>query len=169
MRQLDSEILDLTEDEHVESEIQNADEYKDGVYAAVARIDHYTQTHKAPSRPSPPPLADATHTTARAVAEHRVKLPKLSIRPFEGDITQWTGFWDSFNSAIHTNASLTNIDKFNYLRSLLKSTAREAISGLTLTEANYGEAISVLKRRFGNKQQIISRHMDTLVSISKRP
>jgi hypothetical protein len=47
----------------------------------------------------------------------------------------------------------------------LRVTAREAVSDLTLTGANYGEAIAVLKRRFGNKQQIISRHMDTVVTI----
>ena len=72
----------------------------------------------------------------------------------------------TFNSAIHTNSSLKDIDKFNYLRSVLKGTACEAVAGLTLTEANYSEAISVLKRRFGNKQQIISQHMDALVSVS---
>ncbi len=32
-----------------------------------------------------------------------------------------------------------------------------------LTEANYTEAISILRRRFGNKQQIISKHMDILM------
>ena len=39
------------------------------------------------------------------------------------------------------------------------------ICGLTLMGANYEEAITVLKWRFGNKQQIISRPMDTLVTM----
>ncbi len=34
---------------------------------------------------------------------------------------------------------------------------------MSLTAANYEEAIGILKRRFGNKQQIISRHMDVLM------
>ena len=63
-----------------------------------------------------------------------------------------------------SHPSLTGSDKFNYLRSLLKGTAREAISGLMLTEANYEEAIGILKKRFGNRQQIISRHMDILMN-----
>ena len=33
-----------------------------------------------------------------------------------------------------------------------------------LTEANYAEAISILRRRFGNKQQIITKHMDILMN-----
>ena len=36
-----------------------------------------------------------------------------------------------------------------------------------LTAANYEEAIGILKKRFGNKQQIISRHMDILMNIEQ--
>ena len=44
--------------------------------------------------------------------------------------------------------------------------AASAISGLTLTSENYAEAIDILSTRYGNKQLIISRHMDKLLSIS---
>ena len=39
------------------------------------------------------------------------------------------------------------MDKFNYLRSLLERTAYEAIAGLTLSAANYHEAVAILKKR----------------------
>ena len=39
------------------------------------------------------------------------------------------------------------------------------MSGLTLTAANYKEAVSVLERRFGNKQQIVAKHMDILLNV----
>ena len=78
-------------------------------------------------------------------------------------------FWDSFESAIHGNEELSDIDKFDYLKSLLEHTAKDAISGLTLTTisatANYQEAVEILKRRFGSKQQIISKHMDILLNL----
>ena len=51
-------------------------------------------------------------------------------------------------SAIHKNDDLTDIDKFNHLRSLLERTAHEAIAGLTLSSANYQE---ILRKQFGNK------------------
>ena len=95
----------------------------------------------------------------------QVRLPKLTIRSFDGDITKWTSFWDSFNSAIHSNSALSEVDKFNYLRSYLDRTARDAISGLTLTETNYQEAVEILQKRFGCKQQIISKHMDILLNL----
>ena len=84
-----------------------------------------------------------------------VKLPKLSLRKFNGDITKWASFWDSFDSAIHSNSSLSSVDKFNYLNSLLESTAAEFIAGLTLTAKSYEEAIAILKR-FRNTQLIVN-------------
>lgn len=83
-------------------------------------------------------------------------------------VTQWTVFWDS-KSAIHENPTLSHTDKFNYQTSLLERSARESIAGLTLTVPNYKEAVCLLKKRFGNKQQtirqIISRHMDLLLNL----
>ena len=96
----------------------------------------------------------------------QVKLLKLDLRKFDGDISKWPSFWDAFESAVHNNTKLAPIDKFNYLNSLLVKSASEAISGLSLTAANYDEAVAILKRRFGNKQLIINRHMETLLNIN---
>ena len=60
---------------------------------------------------------------------------------------------------VDSNPDLSNIEKFNYLSSLLENTAREAIAGLSLTDANYVEAVSTLKKRFGVTQQIIRPYL----------
>ena len=79
---------------------------------------------------------------------------------------KWAAFWDSFNSAIHTNDRLSEIDKFNYLRSLLQGTAYDAIAGLALSSVNYQEAVTILQKRFGNRQLIISKHMESLLNVT---
>ena len=94
-----------------------------------------------------------------------VKLPKLMPKKFNGDLTKWETFWSSFESTIYINTTLFAVDKFNYLSSLLESLALSAVAGLKITIANYTEAIDTLRKRFGNKQQIISRHMDTLLEL----
>ena len=95
----------------------------------------------------------------------KVKLPKLALKRFNGDLTRWATFWDSFESSIHNHPGLSDIDKFNYLNTLLEGPASEAISGLKLTTANYSEAVAILKRRFGRKQIIIAKHMEVLLSV----
>ena len=42
-----------------------------------------------------------------------MKLPKLSLPHFSGNVTKLTTFWDSFESAVHNNDNLTDVDKFN--------------------------------------------------------
>ena len=73
--------------------------------------------------------------------------------------------WDALESAIHNNPSLTDVDRFNYLKSYLESTASDSIAGLTLTSANYVEAIATLNKRFGSTQLIVNKHMDCLLSL----
>jgi hypothetical protein len=63
-------------------------------------------------------------------------------------------------SAVHNNVSISEVDKFTYLKSLV---AKDAIEGLPRRAANYKEAVSILQKRFGNKQLIISRHMENFL------
>ena len=93
------------------------------------------------------------------------KLPKLTLKQFDGQPCEWQAFWDSFKCAIHENPGLSDVDKFNYLKSLLEKSAAATIEGLSLTESNYEIAIELLQQRFGDKQVIISSHMDSLLKL----
>lgn len=71
-----------------------------------------------------------------------------------------------FQSPVHDNDDIPKDNKFNYLNSLLEGTTSKTIQGLTLSEANYDAAITMLKERFGNPQQIISSHMEGLLKVA---
>ena len=49
-------------------------------------------------------------------------------------------FWEQFNTVIHSNSDLSNID---YLNSVLEKNATDTVAGLALNSANYEEAVSV--------------------------
>ena len=83
-------------------------------------------------------------------------LPKLEIPKFCGDAKKWPEFWDSYKAAID-KSNLLDIKKFNDLKTLVIGEAANAVSGLSLTNDNYGEAINILKDQFGNKQIISHR------------
>ena len=59
----------------------------------------------------------------------KTRLPKLSLLKFNGEITKFRTFWDSFQSAVDNNPNLTPIEKFNYLYSLLEGPGLQAIQG----------------------------------------
>lgn len=84
-------------------------------------------------------------TTESSSRGANVKLPKITVPLFNGDPVKWTSFWDSYQSAIHWNSDLTEVNKFNYLRSLLNHSAYDAIAGLTLSSTNYQQVIEILR------------------------
>ena len=179
LNKLDSEILELLDEDELADEIEQADTFTDKIQLAIIDIDQALKGDVNPvgrSALKGESSVITTHTSLLTVSTTgpsatesadvpKVKLPKLTLKWFNGDLTNWTTFWDSFESSIHNNTGLSNIDKFNYLNSLLERSAAEAISGLTLTSTNYDEAVTILKKRFGNKQLIINKHMDILLNL----
>ena len=95
----------------------------------------------------------------------KVKLPKLEIKKFSGKVQVWCEFWDSFKSAIDSDPDLANINKFKYLRSFLEKTPRRVIAGLSLREANYSSAVTILKERYAKPSVIKRAHINDLVNI----
>ena len=87
------------------------------------------------------------------------------MKKFNSRPTEWQAFIDCFDSAVHSNPKLGNIDKMNYLKSLVEGPATAAIKGLSLTSENYNSARKILEDRYGNKQLIISSHMDSLLKL----
>jgi len=45
----------------------------------------------------------------------KVRLPKLPLPSFNGNFMNRALFWDSFDSAINSNQSLTPVEKLSYL------------------------------------------------------
>ena len=80
-----------------------------------------------------------------------VKLPKISVPSFKGDLLNWSSFWEQFNITIHSKEPLTDAEKlaYMYLKDSLKDgPARHAIEGLAQTSKNYVEAITCLRKRY---------------------
>ena len=159
MRGLDEEILQLlsTEEELEAVEVYAIRPTSKAARTAVLDDETNVQRHSLSLEDVNSPME------SRNPHVSRVKLPNLSFKKFGGDITSWCTFWDLLDSAVHSNKYLSNVDKFNYLISFLEGSAAECISGLTLTSANYEEAIAVLKQRFGIQQQIVNHlELDTI-------
>ena len=94
-------------------------------------------------------------------------MPKLEIPPFSGDILVFRVFWDQYQAALHLRTHLKDVQKFGYLKTLLKGSAADLVSGISLTGTNYTKAIELLSDRFGNTQSLIAAHIDQLLSIPK--
>ena len=101
------------------------------------------------------PTQTAMNSSVSSIHSH-AKLLKLELKKFYGNHIDWYPFWECFESAVHQNSSLTRVDMFNYLKSLLGGSPAHVIAGLTLTNTNYEKAIDLLKQRFG----IVTRYFE---------
>ena len=50
-----------------------------------------------------------------------IKLPKLELTKFDGNIIKWQEFWDLCVATIYNSNSQSKIDKLNYLRAQFKN------------------------------------------------
>ena len=110
------------------------------------------------------PFTQFTHQSSSVYSDYH-KLPKLNLPTFSGSTLDWLSFWDSYESAIHRNPSLSEVQKFNYLKSLLHGDAAQTIAGFSMTNTNYEKAISLLQERYGQTHKIIQTYMQALLDI----
>ena len=97
---------------------------------------------------------------AKTIAQSGVKLPKIKVPTFNGDLMNWGVFWDQFKVAVHAKDHLTDADKLVYLRhALVGGTARHVIEGLSQSAHDYKEAIECLQKGYDRPRLIHRAHV----------
>ncbi|GBO17038.1 hypothetical protein AVEN_2334-1 [Araneus ventricosus] len=76
-------------------------------------------------------------TMSQHSSGENVKLPKLSLPSFNGNIQDWLSFSDLFKASVHNNENLTGSMKLQYLKGLLTGDASRVIQSITISDANY--------------------------------
>ncbi|XP_037522004.1 uncharacterized protein LOC119399261 [Rhipicephalus sanguineus] len=142
LRKINEEMETCLPEDAFEEEYEENIQYDDRanqaiglLKAKIASVQAGAITASSVATPHPPP--SQTH-------HHGVKLPKLRLEPFNGELSAWQAFWECYRKAVHENEGLSKTEKFQYLRSLLTGPAMTAIRGLQATEACYEDAIEIL-------------------------
>jgi len=94
-----------------------------------------------------------------------VRLPKLNLPTFSGKYDEWFPFFDAFNSIIHSNMLLSNVQKLQYLRASLSSEASDVINSLEISDLNYEVAWKLLRERYDNKRVIVHTHIRAIMEL----
>ncbi|XP_075170108.1 uncharacterized protein LOC142242414 [Haematobia irritans] len=95
----------------------------------------------------------------------KTRLPELKIPDFNGSYTDWPNFFSMFTTVIDNDLDLTNIEKFQHLRSLLVGAALDTISSLEPIDSNYNKALELLKNRFDNKLLLFQSHIKDIFGL----
>ena len=75
-------------------------------------------------------------------------------------------FWDYFESSVDSDQELAPVAKLNYLRGLLDGPAKATVTWFELTNADYKEALEVLKERYGKRSVIHRAHINGIMGVN---
>ncbi|KAK5869223.1 hypothetical protein PBY51_010171 [Eleginops maclovinus] len=158
LSELDHGIERLTTLDDLETEIEASEEYKERVIMSRSRAQRTIKKMEEVNQSAAHPrVSDASGNSVPQ--RQSVKLPRLIIDKYNGDVSMWQEFWSQYETAIHENDALCKREKFTYLKTYLTGAAAKAVAGLVLTDVNYDSAITLLQSRFGRKDLVISAHM----------
>ena len=160
LEDLDNKILATCDEEDVDTEATETTDYQTEIFTCLAQIE----TGLSRCRLGPPDVTVRSRNSSRCSSPERhdspsapssrnhLRLPKLNMETYDGNPLSYRSFMDSFESSVDSDTRLSDIDKFLYLRGLLRGKALSTIAGLKLTSENYGEAKELLRARFGDEK-----------------
>ena len=153
-------IVNEIEEENLEAEISKQTDFEEYACKQISICKSFLEKCTTDEASSVTFVASTSKHSSK-----NVKLPRIELKKFNGDPLQWKTFIDTFKSAIHENSTLTEVEKMNYLKSLLTGPAEETINGISLSNDNYKVVLDLLEKRFGDEQVILSAHMNNLLSL----
>ncbi|XP_076280097.1 uncharacterized protein LOC143208966 [Lasioglossum baleicum] len=94
-----------------------------------------------------------------------VKLPKVELPTFDGDLAKWKSFESRFSSAILKNSRLTDVSRLEYLLSALKGEALAAVENLDVIDANFEIAWNRLRETYDNERIVVQALLHKLCAV----
>ena len=83
------------------------------------------------NKPNPLPPAPTPVVVQAPLQASRIKLPKINVPTFDGNMLHWTSFWEQFEVSVHSKDRLSVAEKLVYLRHAVKDgPAKHVIEGL---------------------------------------
>jgi len=107
------------------------------------------------------PLQSRTLPSSKSASDSTgVKLSKIDVPIFDGNILNWKTFWERFKVSVHDRTNISDTEKLVYLQHALKEgTAKRVIEGLSRSGEHYAEAVECLQARYDKPRLIHQTHV----------
>ena len=115
-------------------------------------------------RPSTTPAVATPAPTVPTGKEGGIRLPKIEVSKFDGNIMNWKTFWEQYSVSIDLKPGLTDPEKLAYLcRALKDGEAKEGIEGLSGSGDDYKDAVKYLRAHYDKPHLIYRKHVHLIV------
>ncbi|XP_055589396.1 uncharacterized protein LOC129741674 [Uranotaenia lowii] len=113
------------------------------------------------------PRTPAPSSSSSGHSFRALKLPDIKLPEFSGSILRWFSYYDTFDSLVHNNADLSDVQKFHYLKSTLRGEALKLVEKMSVTGNNYSVALKMLTDRYQNLNILVRSHIEALFKVEK--
>ena len=138
-------------------------EDEDDLFVQHAKLEklHFSCSHKVRKLVN----SHAPSSVSAPAADGKgLKLPKLEVPTFDGDVLHWRQFWEQFSISVHDHSHLTDVEKLVYLRQAVKNgSAKNAIEGLSRSGDHFREAVECLLSRYNCPRLIHRAHVRVIM------
>ena len=93
-----------------------------------------------------------------------VKLPKLEVPMFDGQVTNCHTFWEQFEISVHSHPPFSDSEKLVYLKqALIGGAERNVIEGLSGTGSHYVRAVESLHAQYNRPRLLHQTHVQMVL------
>lgn len=108
----------------------------------------------------------STESTTPTTESRGIRLPKIEVATFNGELLNWQTFWEQFDVSVHSRKDISDAEKLTYLRYSLKNgSAKSVIESLSQAGEQYPEAIESLKGRYDKPRLIHQAHVKKIYEV----
>ncbi|XP_076385707.1 uncharacterized protein LOC105663446 [Megachile rotundata] len=165
---LQSQIESLVEEPSTIQEHAERDSFENLFFQLTAAAEDVISQSRSQQVLANPEISTRLMTPAfsNASTETRIKLPTIELPTFDGSYSNWVKFRDTFESLIHNNMNLSNIEKFHYLNASVKGSVARTIEALGISEINYTLAWNRIKDRYEDLSTLKYHHVRSMHEVS---
>lgn len=125
-------------------------------------IKAYLNKLEPPSSAAIPAASSACDYDKR---KDSIKVPRIELPTFDGEIQSFPYFYETFKRIIHDNISLTDTERVHYLMSHLTGRARDICAGLVPAAENYEIIWQALITKYKDTRALGTSYLNQLFSL----
>ena len=130
------------------------------VERAIETLSSSTTVSSTPASPTPV-------SNLYPPSMFKASINDFPIPEFDGEPTHWHSFWDSFSALIDSRTDISNVAKFNKLKSHLRGRALQAVASFPITDDCYKDAINRLKSYFVDDKFLLTKLHNEAAELKK--
>ena len=116
LQEVQATMCTMLEDAEIEAECESHNDYEMRVIESMAKMTNYLASKHVPEAK----LAGSNPPVSQSPSQVQVKLPKINLPTFDGNVLSWQPYYQSIKVSVADNPSLADVQKIRVFDEIAK-------------------------------------------------